>query len=313
MSIARHLPRAAVAMGIGASFGCSLSSDPASCETTTTTTTSLPPTTAAPDASCETTTTTTTTTTTSLPPTTAAQDDQYQKSLRPYLPNEAALRKQWEQDEEGFRNLPARAWPPRQPDIEEIPGLEQQFQHQCHTASLQATTLCQDLKFLLATAFVFNNFSDTEDGKENITNRQKGFDMYLSQSNTHPDSMCAAGIILVEGLGRKVNEEKGLELLNQAYTQHQHAQSMYELGTAYYTGLEEYLEEDEPLAYAFFNEASALNHYGGMYMAADCLMEGVGTNVDVKRAVPMLFEAADSGHRFARQKCRELFSKYGEQ
>jgi hypothetical protein len=250
------------------------------------------------------------TTTFSLPLTSSKDDTKYKKSLQPYYPHETKLRKQWEKDEEGFRNLPARAWPPHQPNIEDIPNLEKQLMEECPLVKKQSTKKCQDLKFLLATAYVFNNFSETADGDENRINHKRGYDMYVEESETHPDSMCAAGILNVEGLGRDVCEEVGLKFLNRAYSEHKHAQSMYELGTAHYTGLEGYLEEDEDLAFQFFLEASELDHYGAMYMVADCLMEGIGAAIDIERAIPLLFVAADSGHRFARQKCRELFTKY---
>ena len=44
-------------------------------------------------------------------------------------------------------------------------------------------------------------------------------------------------------------------------------------------------------------------------MTADCLVEGVGCKVDIERAIPLLYAAAEKGHRFARQRIRELLDE----
>lgn len=38
-------------------------------------------------------------------------------------PDEVAMRRKWEEDEEGFHKLPPRAWPPKQPKADELPEL----------------------------------------------------------------------------------------------------------------------------------------------------------------------------------------------
>jgi len=43
-------------------------------------------------------------------------------------------------------------------------------------------------------------------------------------------------------------------------------------------------------------------------MLADCLIEGEGTEKDVARAVSLLYRAAERGHRYARQRIRELLA-----
>ena len=48
-------------------------------------------------------------------------------------------------------------------------------------------------------------------------------------------------------------------------------------------------------------------HVGAMFMTADCLLTGAGCEEDVGSAIPLLAASAELGHRFARQRMRELF------
>jgi TPR repeat protein len=86
------------------------------------------------------------------------------------------------------------------------------------------------------------------------------------------------------------------------------SQACYELGTCLYTGIEEVMEEDPEGAFALFQKAASQDHTGGLYMAADCLAEGEGTEKNVADAVPLFYRAADQGHRHSRQRIRELLA-----
>ena len=44
-------------------------------------------------------------------------------------------------------------------------------------------------------------------------------------------------------------------------------------------------------------------------MLADCLLDGVGCQVDVSRAVPLLYQAANGGHRYARMRFKKLLDE----
>ena len=136
-----------------------------------------------------------------------------------------------------------------------------------------------------------------------------GLEQYeLLAKQGHVDSMVACGVILVEGLGGLRNrEQEGLNWLRKA-VDHGSIQACYELGTVYYTGVDNEVEEDAEGAFALFQKAADQGHVGAMYMVADCLIEGEGTRVDVARAIPLLYRAADEGHRYARQRVRELLS-----
>ena len=208
----------------------------------------------------------------------------------------------WERDEDGWRELPARAWPEYQPNPEhELKGIQvEAATHGCYgqQENHHPTETCQTLLFQIATSMVFYNVDP-----------EAGFEQYkrLAQHG-HVDSMVALGVILVEGLGGIRHEKEGLRWLQKAVSLDS-TQALYELGTAYYTGIDHVLQDDSKQAYKMFEKAAAKGHVGAMYMMADCLIEGEGTEKNVAEAVPILYLAADQGHRYARQRIRELLNE----
>lgn len=196
---------------------------------------------------------------------------------------EKEMRARWIRDEEGWSNLPARAWPEYQPDASEILELKSQLK-ECEAEK------CADTKFDLATALLFNNIDADE-----------GLKMYLSLAAMgDPRGMTGAGIALFEGYGVEIDEEKGAMYLQQA-SQTGFAQGLYELGILHYTGnATPYVEEDVAKAKELYEKAAALEHTGALYMLADMLMNGDGCEKDLPRAVGLLYKAAERGHRHAR-------------
>ena len=65
------------------------------------------------------------------------------------------------------------------------------------------------------------------------------------------------------------------------------------------------MPEDEAAAFALFERAAAQRHTGGLFMLAECCIEGCGCERDHPRAVRLLEAAAAQGHRMARQYLRE--------
>ena len=157
--------------------------------------------------------------------------------------------------------------------------------------------------FDLATALVFNNL-----------NVKKGMDMYLNlaNNNEYSDAMVAYGIVYLEGFGVEQDEEKGLVYIKRAMKLGS-LQAMYEYGTVLYTGIEGIIDENEELAFSLFDEAASKGHIGAQFMAADMMLEACGTPMNVEKAIPYLAKSAESGHRFARQKMRELFDECKEE
>lgn len=211
----------------------------------------------------------------------------------------------WERDEDGWRELPARAWPEYQPNPEQLKGIQIEVtKNNCSSSSspspsqYTSSDICQSLLFNVATAQVFYNVDP-----------KSGFEQYedLAQKG-HVDSMVACGVILVEGFVADIRnrEEEGVQWLKRAVSQGSSSQALYELGTVYYTGIDGVVQEDPEQAFGMFEKAAAKGHMGALYMMADCLIEGEGTKIDVARAIPLLYQAADQGHRYARQRVREL-------
>jgi TPR repeat protein len=214
-------------------------------------------------------------------------------------PQEAEMLQRWERDEDGWRELPARAWPAYQPNPEQLVGLQAEVtHHKCTSENNKTTDSCKELLFQVATALVFYNL-DAEAGVRQYEQ--------LAEDG-HVDSMVACGVVLVEGMGVPPQEDKGIEWLKKAVA-FDSAQGCYELATVLYTGLEGVVEEDAKAAFELFKKAAKQDHTAALYMMADCLVEGEGTEISVAQAVPLFYRAAERGHRYARQRIRELLAK----
>jgi len=223
-----------------------------------------------------------------------------QAELEKLRPEEQELRERWKRDEaEGWRKLPPRAWPEYQPKKEEVPALRARLeQERCPTAGSDMSPVCVKATFDLATALVFNNLEADE-----------GLAAYKGLSAIgHVDSVVATGVCLTEGLGVKSNEKEGLVWLQKAVDLGS-AQGQYEMATLFFTGTET-LDMDEPKAFKLFERSAAQGHAAGMFMTADCLLEEAGCRPDPEqraKAVPLLYAAAEKGHRGARQYLRQMF------
>eukprot|EP00501_MAST-03F_sp_TOSAG23-6_P000300 GSMAST32.ASY1.ANO1.307.1 assembled CDS len=200
----------------------------------------------------------------------------------------------WRRDEDGWRKLPPRAWPTVQPDTEEIPKLTKNIKKlNCpEEPSTSMSEKCFSTIFDLATALVFNNV-DNEGGMKRYRELAKCGNL---------DAVVAVGVCLIE---IDLDEKSGVKWLRQAADAGS-PQGQYELGCCLYRGIPGVLEEDENAAFELFSAAAETNHTGALYMTGDCLLEGIGCEKDGGRAVPMLYTAAENGHRFARQRIREL-------
>jgi hypothetical protein len=224
------------------------------------------------------------------------------EELSQLRPHEKEMLQRWERDEEGWRDLPARAWPAYQPAPYELEGLRAEVaQHKCTPSDSNGentTDSCQKLLFNVATALVFYNV-DAEAGLRQYEELAK---------KGHVDSMVACGVILMDGLGVPAQEEKAIEWLKKAVALGS-TQGCYELAVVLYTGLEGVLEEDAEAAFKLFKKAAEQDHTAALFMTADCLFEGEGTEISVAQAVPLFYRAAERGHRYARQRIRELLAK----
>ncbi|CAE8674270.1 unnamed protein product [Polarella glacialis] len=206
------------------------------------------------------------------------------------------MRARWVKEEEGWHRLPPRAWPEVRPKADEIPGIREQIELQrCPSpGSARLSPTCAKLTFDLASALVFAGVDPPA-----------GVALYRGLASVRDlDGMVAAAVVLLEGLGVERDEEEGVRLLRDA-SHRGSAQGLYELGTLLYVGGGG-LEEDEAAAFALFQQAASQQHTSGMFMVADCLLEGTGCEQDLASAVPLLHASAVNGHRGARQHLRQL-------
>jgi len=206
------------------------------------------------------------------------------------------MRERWVKEEEGWYRLPPRAWPTRQPKADDIPALrEELLAKRCPSVPSKGMAEgCFPLTFDLATALVFT-----------ATDGPGGLKLYRALAAAGDlEALVAVGVILIEGLVGPRNHEEGVQCLRTAADAGS-AQAQFELGTLLYAGGAD-LEEDEEGAFKLFQQAAAQKHRDGMFMVADCLLEGVGVKRDLAAAVPLLHASAVLGHRGARQHLRQL-------
>lgn len=232
-------------------------------------------------------------------------------------PGEAAMREKWEQDEDKWHLLPPRAWPPYYPATEELDLLRARLADEgcppvADIASCAAplSEACVRRAFDLATCLTFNNI-DAPAGLR--TYKALAGEIDSPEVAGDPESMVAVGVALLEGLGLPRDEAEGLRWLRRAAAAGS-AQGAYELGVAYYTGLDDAgLACDEQAAFRLFETAGHRGHTGALFMLADCLIDGSGCAPDPARAVPLLHAAAERGHRLARAYLREWLDEDAEE
>lgn len=213
---------------------------------------------------------------------------------------ENELRERWVGDEENWRKLPSRSWPEHQPSADQIPYFRKQYLDKCCHGQYKSEE-CDDITFNLATALLFNH-----------VNPQEGFELYLNLANRGCNrGKTAAGICYVEGLGVESDEEKGSTLLQDA-ARADFLQAIYELGVLCYNGnATPYIKEDVEEAFRLFELAASQEHSCGLFMTADMLLSGEGcNNIDVARAIRLLYKAGERGHRNARATLWKLLSEY---
>ena len=232
------------------------------------------------------------------------------RSLAGVMGDENETLARWERDEEeNWRFLPPRAWPAYQPKVKEIPAITSVLRkNECLTDHVVETPdeciavckskECSRAAFQLATALLFNDLD--------CARGLRIFKRLATRGDV--DGMVATGVVLVEGLGVSPQPEEGVLWLRRA-CEMDSPQACYEMGVVYYNGVSGVVAEDEAEAFRFFEKAATQGHAAGCFMTADCLLNGVGTHVDVARAVPLLYAAAENGHRYARQQIRELLAE----
>ena len=222
-----------------------------------------------------------------------AQSRSFRTELAKLRRGEKEMRQRWIHDEEAWRKLPPRAWPEKQPNVEELPSLEALMSKECAAQSADSpSAACMDAKFDLGTCLIFNTLDVP-----------RGLTLYKSLASAgNVKGMTGVGVVLVEGLGVNNDEAEGSKWIVAA-SDKGYSQAHFEMGTLLYTGAAApHVKENVNAAFKQFEKAAALNHTGALYMTADMLYTGEGCedSWDAGRAVRLLYQAGERGHRYAR-------------
>mmetsp|Transcript_18819 Transcript_18819/g.51559 ORF Transcript_18819/g.51559 Transcript_18819/m.51559 type:complete len:163 (+) Transcript_18819:712-1200(+) len=140
----------------------------------------------------------------------------------------------------------------------------------------------------------------------------------LASESNHIPSMVAAGVTLIEGIGVIANIHEGEAWLKKAADLGS-SQAAYELGCLYY-----YNEgsdngnsdaDQKAVAYGYFCKAIEIANdetdaspvlVSAIYMKAACLLKGQGVEPNYFAALALLQQAAELGHVYAQDACRQL-------
>ena len=198
------------------------------------------------------------------------------------------LGERWPRDTAGMVGIPKRAWPERQPEVEEVPALRELLRA-CEAKGDQ----CSAERFVLATALIGSRDDQAE-----------GAALYAVDANDDADAACALGICYQSGTGVDIDEARALQLFREAVAKTNHAQSHYEIGAMAYVG--QGMEEDEAVAFDHWAKAAAQGHPAAAFMLGDVYLEGLAVPKDADRALRWFVFAGDRGHRGARSRAFAL-------
>ncbi len=198
------------------------------------------------------------------------------------------LGERWPRDTAGMVGIPKRAWPERQPEVEEVPALRELLRA-CEAKGDQ----CSAERFVLATALIGSRDDQAE-----------GAALYAVDANNDADAACALGICYQSGTGVDIDEARALQLFREAVAKTNHAQSHYEIGAMAYVG--QGMDEDEAVAFDHWAKAAAQGHPAAAFMLGDVYLEGLAVPKDADRALRWFVFAGDRGHRGARSRAFAL-------
>ena len=198
------------------------------------------------------------------------------------------LGERWPRDTAGMVGIPKRAWPERQPEVEEVPTLRELLR-KCEAKGDQ----CSAERFVLATALIGSRDDQAE-----------GAALYAVDANDDADAACALGICYQSGSGVDIDEARALQLFREAVAKTNHAQSHYEIGAMAYVG--QGMDEDEAVAFEHWAKAAAQGHPAAAFMLGDVYLEGLAVPKDADRALRWFVFAGDRGHRGARSRAFAL-------
>ena len=223
------------------------------------------------------------------------EERNFDETLRHYRSQFQHYAEKWNYENANSR-LPTVSWPTNIPDEDTITGLQTDLEY-CEkglTTDKDADKKdCQDIQFRIASFLLLSAEVDVQiEGLAIVKSlAEKG----------HADGMCAYATCLNDGrAGLEINPKAAVSWWMSAIDMHDHIQSNYEVGVAFYTG--EGVPENEELAVEYFRRAADCGHVGACYMLGDCLLDGIGVERDRGEALEWLVTSAELGHRGARSR-----------
>lgn len=203
----------------------------------------------------------------------------------------------WNWENEGSR-LPTTSWPTNIPDDDDVQPLAADLRYCRRSPNYRNDEdYCDALRFRIGSYWLLQSNEEAQ---------KRGLKVIRDLAERgHPDGMCMYGMCLNEGrAGLDPNPQQAVVWFRLCSNMHFHAQALYELGVALYTG--EGAAEDEAAAAKMFRRAADTGQPAAAYMLGDCLLDGVGVVRDRAEALEWLVTAAELGHRGARSRVLAL-------
>ncbi|KAL3811299.1 hypothetical protein ACHAXA_007161 [Cyclostephanos tholiformis] len=238
--------------------------------------------------------------------TSADESDRFELALARHRSQLLTYRRKWEYSAGGTATTstktPSRSWPDDVPPDDDLSFLLEDVKYcdRSPRCEYDEGGYCDRLRFRVASALLVQLGEDSQ---------RTGLRMLRSLAEkNHPDAMVYYGICLNDGrAGMEPNPEGAVSWFERSSEIFGHPQGQYELGVAYYTG--EGATENEAEAVRLFKLAAKQHHAAACYMLGDCLLDGVGTELDRATALEWLVRAAELGHRGARSRVMAVLEK----
>ncbi|KAK1740795.1 Sel1-like repeat family protein [Skeletonema marinoi] len=234
------------------------------------------------------------------------EEQRFQRMLSYHRERIGQYRKEWEYRADGnattATKTPSRSWPDNVPSNDDLPSMLEDMKYCSRSPNSRSDKeeYCHRLNFRVASALLLQYDEESQ---------KKGMDILRRLAETgYSDAMAYYGICLNEGrAGLDPNAEAAVSWWQLSMDRYLHPQSVYELAVAKYTG--EGVSEDEVEAVRLFALAAEQDHPAAAYMLGDCMLDGIGVEMDRGAALVWLVRASELGHRGARSRVMAVLEK----
>jgi len=234
------------------------------------------------------------------------EEQRFQRMLSYHRERIDQYRKEWEYRADGnattATKTPSRSWPDNVPSNDDLQSMLEDMKYCSRSPNSRSDKdeYCHRLNFRVASALLLQYDEESQ---------KKGMDILRRLAEKgYSDAMAYYGICLNEGrAGLDPNAEAAVSWWQLSMDRYLHPQSVYELAVAKYTG--EGVLEDEVEAVRLFALAAEQDHAAAAYMLGDCLLDGIGVEMDRGAALVWLVRASELGHRGARSRVMAVLEK----